>query len=46
MIDPSPSGPTGLVRVRPGDPPNRCGPFRWDDLDVDLGWGWEYREED
>ncbi len=46
MIDPNPNGPTGLVRVRPFIPPNRNGPFRWDDLLVDLGWGWEYREED
>lgn len=46
MIDPNPNGPTGLVRVRPGDPPDRSGPFRWDDLLVALGWGWEYREED
>jgi hypothetical protein len=46
MIDPNPNGPTGLVRVRPGSPPNRRGPFGWDDLHVDLGWGWEYREED
>jgi hypothetical protein len=46
MIDPNPNGPAGLVRVRPGHPPNRLGPFAWDDLLVDLGWGWEYREED
>lgn len=46
MIDPNPSGPTGLVRVRTGIPANRVGPFGWDDLLVDLGWGWEYREED
>ena len=25
---------------------NRGGPFGCDDLDVDLGWGWEYRQED
>jgi hypothetical protein len=46
MIDPNPSGPTGFVRVRPGTSRNRTGPFGWDDLDVDLRWGWEYREED
>jgi hypothetical protein len=46
MVDPNPNGPTGFVRVRPGIPPNRRGPFGWDDLHVDLGWGWEYREED
>jgi hypothetical protein len=46
MTDPNPNGPSGLVRVRPGVPPNRDGPFGWDDLGVDLGWGWEYREED
>ena len=46
MIDPNPSGPTVLVRVRPVTPPDRRGLFGWDDLLVDLGWGWEYREED
>jgi hypothetical protein len=46
MIDPNSNGPTGLVRVRPGTPPDRRGPFGGDDLLVDLGWGWEYREED
>jgi hypothetical protein len=46
MIDPNPNGPAGLVRVRPGNPPDRRGPFGWDDLHVDLGSGWEYREED
>jgi len=46
MIDPNPNGPTGFVRVRPGTPRNRRGPFGWDDLDVALGWGWEYREEE
>ena len=46
MIDPNPNGPTGFVRVHPGVPPNPSGPFGWDDLHVDLGWGWDYREED
>jgi len=46
IIDPNPNGPTGFVRVRPGAYRNRGGPFGWDDLDVTLGWGWEYREED
>jgi hypothetical protein len=46
MIDPNPGGPTGLVRICPGSPPDPRGPFGWDDLRVDLGWGWEYREED
>jgi hypothetical protein len=46
MIDPNPSGPTGLVRIRLVIPPDRSGPFGGDDLLVDLGWGWEYREED
>ncbi len=30
MIDPNPGGPTGLVRIRPGTPPDRTGPFGWD----------------
>lgn len=46
MIDPDPGGPTGLVRVAGGPPPNRLGPFGWDDLLVVLWHGWEYREED
>jgi hypothetical protein len=36
MIDANPNGPTGLVRVQPGHPPNRVGPFGWDDLRVGL----------
>jgi hypothetical protein len=46
MIDANPSGPMGLVRVRAGDPAYLNSPFRGDDLCVDLGRGWEYREED
>jgi hypothetical protein len=46
MIEPNPDGPTGLVRASPGNFQNRAGPFRGDILYVDLGWGWDYREED
>jgi hypothetical protein len=46
MVDPNSNGPTGFVRVCPGTSPNRTGPFAWDDLEVYLGWGWEYREAD
>ena len=46
MIEPNPNGPTGFVRVSPANSQNRAGPFRGDDLYVDLGWGWDYREED
>jgi hypothetical protein len=46
MLDPKPNGQTGLVRVRAVIPANRNGPIRWDDLLVNLGSGWEYREED
>jgi hypothetical protein len=46
MIDANPSGPSGFVRISPGVPPESTGPFRWDNLLVHLGWGWEYREED
>ena len=46
MIDANPNGPTGFVRVSRGASQNRQGPFRWDDLLVDLGHDWEYREED
>jgi hypothetical protein len=43
MIEPNPNGPTGFVRALSQ---NRAGPFRGDDLYVDLGRGWDYREED
>jgi hypothetical protein len=46
MIEPNPDGPTGFVRASPANPQNRAGTFRGDDLYVDLGWGWDYREED
>lgn len=47
MIDPSPGGPTGFVRVGPGTPSNqRHRPIRGDDLEVQLGGGWWYHEED
>jgi hypothetical protein len=46
MIEPNPDGPTGFVRANLANPEIRAGPFRGDDLCVDLGWGWDYREED
>jgi hypothetical protein len=46
MIDANPSGSSGFVRMSPDVPPESRGPFRWDNLLVHLGWGWEYREED
>ncbi|MFI5387530.1 MAG: hypothetical protein ACHQ50_15585 [Fimbriimonadales bacterium] len=47
MIDPNPNGPTGFVRVSPGTPlEHRFRPIGADDLEVDLGGGWWYHEED
>jgi hypothetical protein len=44
LIEPNPAHPTGLVRKSPrGD---RSGPISSSGLGVDLGWGWEYRQED
>jgi hypothetical protein len=45
ILDPWPSGPTGLVRLYPSAPPNHAGPIRGSSLNVDLGGGWWYREE-
>jgi len=44
MIDPNPGGPTGFVRMGPQR--DGAGPFSASGLGVDLGWGWEYRQED
>jgi len=44
VIDPNPGGPTGFVRM--GAQQNGAGPFGASGLGVDLGWGWEYRQED
>jgi len=46
IIDPHPSGPTGFVRINRRTPPDRAGPFSASGLGVDLGCGWEYRQED
>jgi hypothetical protein len=46
MIEPNPDGPTGFVRASAANPQNRAGLFRGGDLCVDLGWGWDYWEED
>jgi hypothetical protein len=39
-------GSRGLVRVRPGTPPDVRGPIDGSRLDVPLGEGWWYRQED
>jgi hypothetical protein len=39
-------GRSGLVRVRPGTPPDDRGPIDGSRLDVPLGGGWRYRQED
>lgn len=47
MIDPNPGGPVGFVRLGPGaNPDHRHRPIRGDDLEVQLGGGWWYHEED
>ena len=47
MIDPNPKRPTGFVRVGPGTPPeSRFQLIRGDELEVYLGGGWWYLEED
>ena len=45
LLDPLPSGPTGLVRLYPSTPPNYAGPISGLELNLDLGGGWWYREE-
>jgi hypothetical protein len=45
-IDQNLVGRSAFVRVGRGDPHDRTGPFPWDNLCVDLGWGWEYRADD
>ena len=46
IINPVRHGRTGLVRVRPGSPPDTRGPIAGSDLDVVLGGGWRYRQGD
>jgi hypothetical protein len=46
MIDPDPNGPTGFVRVESGIPGDGRGPIVGSDLNLGLGGGWWYREED
>jgi hypothetical protein len=46
MTDSNPNGPKGFVRVRPADPPIYAGPIVGSNLDIVLGWGWWYRDED
>lgn len=46
MIEPNPNRPTGFVRVRSDEPPGSRRPIIGTELNVDLGWGWSYREDD
>jgi hypothetical protein len=46
LIDPSPSGYGGFVRGPSGAPPGKGGPIIGTELDVYLGWGWSYRQDD
>ena len=46
LIDPNPSGRTGFVRVHPGRPTKVRGPIIGSELNVSLGSGWWYREDD
>ena len=46
ITNPVRHGRTGLVRVRPGTPPDARGPIAGSRLDVSLGGGWRYRQQD
>ena len=46
IINPARHGRTGLVRIRPGAPPDPRGPIAGSDQDVPLGGGWRYRQGD
>jgi hypothetical protein len=46
MTEPNPSRPTGFVRARSNPPPDARRPIFGTELDVELGWGWSYREDD
>ena len=46
VINPARHGRSGLVRVRPGSPPDPRGPIAGSVLDVPLGGGWRYRQQD
>jgi hypothetical protein len=46
IINPARHGRTGLVRIRPGAPPDPRGPIAGSDQDVHLGGGWQYRQGD
>lgn len=46
IIDPEPSGPNGLVRARSGTPADMTTPIVGSNLNLYLGSGWWYRDED
>jgi hypothetical protein len=46
LTDDNPNGPNGLVRVRFGNGSNAKGPIVGSNLDVNLGGGWSYRDDD
>lgn len=46
MIDPNPNGPTGFVRASPGALPSPNSSIVGSNLNVNLGGGWWYREDD
>jgi hypothetical protein len=46
MLKPSPRGLTGFVRARPGSAPKSNGLIAGSNLNVGLGDGWSYREDD
>jgi hypothetical protein len=46
IIKPVRHGRTGLVRVRAGSPPDARGPIAGSVMDVTLGGGWRYRQQD
>jgi hypothetical protein len=46
IISPARHGRTRLVRARPGNSPDALGPIEGSDLDVPLGNGWRYRQQE
>jgi hypothetical protein len=47
IIDPNPNGRTGFVRIHPKTPAGRrLAALLGTDMNVDLGWGWSYLQDD
>jgi hypothetical protein len=46
IVDPNPTGPNGFVRARSGTPADPTRPIVGSNLNIGLGDGWWYRDED